>query len=225
MVDDKISHYSHQVIELGLLLMQLIDTAREGDGERSIINWKILTLLYKSHSSHSKYALEGIHLISQVCALLSPRKAHEVIWSQFCNTQGGPGCNRSCDLRMEHFNNELKKATNAMGANKTPEAVQRISKATTALEEAGKQFDKVSFVPKCSSAHSYKSAAGDERTMITIIKGLNPFTLAPREHSTFQNISYSVLDKLEKPKVEQWITKAQERFSKHPLYRNLYKDN
>lgn len=126
---------------------------------------------------------------------------------------------------MEHFNNELKKATNAMGANKTPEAVQRVSKATTALEEAGKQFDKVSFVPKCSSAHSYKSTAGDEQAMIGVIKGLNPYALVPCEHSTFQNISYSVLDKLEKRQVEQWITKAQDRFLKHPLYRNLYKDN
>ena len=38
-------------------------------------------------------------------------------------------------------------------------------------------------------------------------------------------ISYSILDKLEKTQVEQWITKAQDKLSKHPLYRNLYKNN
>ena len=99
---DKVANYSHQVIELGLMLMQLIDTAKEGDGERTIRNW----FYFKSRSTHSKYALEGIHFISQVCALLSQRKAHEVIWSQFCSSQGGPGRNLSCDLRMEHYNNE-----------------------------------------------------------------------------------------------------------------------
>jgi hypothetical protein len=41
---DKIVHYNHQVIELRLLPMQLVDTTKEGDGERSIRNWKILTL-------------------------------------------------------------------------------------------------------------------------------------------------------------------------------------
>ena len=87
--EDKIANYSHQVIELGLMLMQLIDTAREGDGERSIRNWKLLTFFFKSRSSHSKYALEGVNFISQVRALLSPRKAHEVIWSQFCSTHAG----------------------------------------------------------------------------------------------------------------------------------------
>ena len=84
-------------------------------------------------SSHSKYALGGVNFISQVHAVLSPQKAHKVIWSQFCSTRGGQGHNFPCDLRMEHFNNEMK-ATNAMGANKTPKAVQRISQASAGME-------------------------------------------------------------------------------------------
>jgi hypothetical protein len=135
------------------MLMQLIDTAKEGDGERSIRNWKFLT---KGRSTHSKNALEGVHFISQVRALLSPRKAHEAIWSQFCSSQGGLSHNLSCDLRMEHFNNEM--------TNKTPEAVRCISKATTALEETGKQIDRILYVPKCSRAHS--STAGDEQAIV-----------------------------------------------------------
>ena len=218
---DKVANYSHQVIELGLILMQLIDTAKEGDGERSIRNWKIITFYFKSRSTHSKYALEGIHFISQVRALLSPRKAHEVIWSQFCSSQGGPGRNLSCDLRMEHYNNEMKKATNAMGANKTPEAVQRISKASTALEATGKQMDKTSFVPKCSSAHSYKSTAGDEHAMINIVKDLKPYIHDSREHSKFRNVTYSTLDTMDKTQIASWIAKAQNKFSKHPIYRGI----
>ena len=223
--EDKIANYSHQVIELGLILMQLIDTAREGDGERSVRNWKMLTCYFKSRSSHSKYALEGINFISQVRALLSPRKAHEVIWSQFCSTQGGPGHNLSCDLRMEHFNNEMKKATNAMGANKTPKAVQRISQATAGIEAVANTIDKISFVPKRSCAHTYKATASDERAIIHLLQDLKPFDCSTtREHSNFKDISFSMLNKLDMNKFCDWIKKSQKKLSQHLLYRNIYAD-
>ena len=223
--EDKIANYSHQVIELGLILMQLIDTAREGDGERSVRNWKMLTCYFKSRSSHSKYVLESINFISQVRALLSPRKAHEVIWSQFCSTQGGPGHNLSCDLRMEHFNNEMKKATNAMGANKTPKAVQRISQATAGIEAVANTIDKISFVPKRSCAHTYKATASDERAIIHLLQDLKPFDCSTaREHSNFKDISFSMLNKLDMNKFCDWIKKSQKKLSQHPLYRNIYAD-
>ena len=114
----------------------------------------------------------------------------------------------------------MQKATNAMGANKTPEAVQLISKASTALEATGKQMDK--FVPKCSSAHSYKSTAGDEHAMINIVKDLKPYIHDLREHSKFRNVTYSTLDTMDKAPIASWIAKAQNKFSKHPLYRGLY---
>ena len=197
------------MIELGLMLLQLIDTTREGDGERNIRNWKMITFFFKGRSSHSKYALEGIIFLSQVRALLSPRKAHEVIWSQFCSSQGGPDNNLSCDLRMEHFNNEMKKA---MGANKTPEVVQRMSKT----------IDKISFVPKNSSNHTYKSTVGDEKAIIQILSDLKPYSADSRTHSKFTSITHSILDGMDTTKIGTWIKKAQQKLCKHPLYRNLY---
>lgn len=38
--DDKIHNYSHHVVELGMVVMQLI----ERDGERSVCKWKLLTV-------------------------------------------------------------------------------------------------------------------------------------------------------------------------------------
>ena len=220
--DDKIHNYSHHVVELGMVLMQLIDTAREGDGERSVRNWKLLTAYFKSCSNHSKYALEGFNFISQVRALLSPRKAHEVIWSQFCSTQGGSGHNLPCDLRMEHFNNEMKKATNAMGANKTPKAVQRISQASAGIEAVAKVMDNVSFVPKMSNMHTYKSSTSDEEVIIQTLLDLKPFEKSCREHCNFKSISFSALDRLDMVKFRDWIKKNQKKLCKHPLYKNLY---
>ena len=38
---DGVMNYSLQMLQLGFLLMQLNDTEREGDGNRSVLNWKI----------------------------------------------------------------------------------------------------------------------------------------------------------------------------------------
>jgi hypothetical protein len=42
--DGRIFNYGLHVIQLGTLLMQLNDTEKEGDGERSLRNWKLLML-------------------------------------------------------------------------------------------------------------------------------------------------------------------------------------
>ena len=39
--EDRCMNYGLQVMQLGVFLMQLNDTEAEGDGERSIINWKL----------------------------------------------------------------------------------------------------------------------------------------------------------------------------------------
>ena len=41
-VDDKVQNYGLSLIELFIVLMQLNDTIHEGDGDRSVINWKYL---------------------------------------------------------------------------------------------------------------------------------------------------------------------------------------
>ena len=50
------------------------------------------------------------------------------------NSQGGPGQNISADLHMEHLNRLLKDAMTHLGANKTPQAIVRASKALGWLE-------------------------------------------------------------------------------------------
>lgn len=46
--DDRVMNYALQCIQLGVMLMQLNDTEKEGDGERSLINWKLLMLYFRS---------------------------------------------------------------------------------------------------------------------------------------------------------------------------------
>lgn len=46
--DDHVNNYARQVIQMGLMLMNLNDTEKEGDGRRMVINWKILLLYFRS---------------------------------------------------------------------------------------------------------------------------------------------------------------------------------
>ena len=40
--------------------------------------------------------------------LFSERKAAQLVWDRFLNTQGRPGCNIPADLYMEHLNKRFK---------------------------------------------------------------------------------------------------------------------
>ena len=45
--DDRVMNYALQCIQLGIMLMQLNDTEKEGDGDRSLMNWKVLMLYFR----------------------------------------------------------------------------------------------------------------------------------------------------------------------------------
>lgn len=76
--DDYIRNYGLQFINLTVMLMQLKDTAAEGDGDRAAVNEKLLLTFFKANNSYSKYALEMLISICQKGALLSERMAQKV---------------------------------------------------------------------------------------------------------------------------------------------------
>ena len=45
---DRLMNYASQCLQLGVLLMQLNDTEKEGDGDRCLMNWKLLMLYFRS---------------------------------------------------------------------------------------------------------------------------------------------------------------------------------
>ena len=64
--EDRYLNYGLQVIQLGMMLMQLNDTEGEGDGEHSLINWKMLLLYFRSRPRGKKYAFEAMRFITCV---------------------------------------------------------------------------------------------------------------------------------------------------------------
>ena len=90
--------------------MQLNDTQKEGDGERCLMNWKLLMLYFRARKKGMKYAFEAMRLITFTEALLTKRQAHRVLHRQFVNTKGGVGNNLANDLKMETMVKNHKKS-------------------------------------------------------------------------------------------------------------------
>ena len=75
-------------IFLTILILLLKDTAAEADGERNLIDQKLLLSVFKSMGAYSKYTLEMFTNIAQMDCMLTLRLAEEVKWGFFVNWRG-----------------------------------------------------------------------------------------------------------------------------------------
>ncbi|CAB3990787.1 Hypothetical predicted protein [Paramuricea clavata] len=101
---DRSKEYSLCLLRLFFILKSLKDAVKLGDGDR-------------------------LATIRKDKAFLTKRQAHQARWASLVNSRGGSGNNIEIDLMQENLNRELKKGIRAMGANKTPKAIERFSKA------------------------------------------------------------------------------------------------
>lgn len=88
-----------ETLSLSLLLNEFKDAIREGDGNRVIVVWKYVLLIFKA-TGHKNYAIELF------MSILPPYLAEQLKWGRFINSHGLPGKNISMDLHMEHLNSE-----------------------------------------------------------------------------------------------------------------------
>lgn len=201
---------------MGLFLIQLNDTEREGDGTRSIINWKILLLFFRSRNKGQKYAFESMRFISHIKALYTEKMAHRTIHGRVVNYLGGEGKNVANYLKQEHYVKKNKKYINALGAQKTLNAVSRVTGASHGVDDIVSNLEKQTNIHRQSSKHTVASAEDDERKMIKVLRELKPFTSIPsRKHSNFPNITSSPFDELDSMLLKTWLIKHKSRLARN----------
>ena len=195
--ENRLYNYASQCLQLGVLLMQLNDTEKEGDGERCIMNWKLLMLCFRSRSRGKKYVFEAMRLITCVKALHTERIAFQITHGQFVNVRGGAG-NYANYLRMEMMVKDDKGILKGMCGNKTLKAVDRSTSSAYGLKEIVHVVDSESGVPPDSTRHTTTSTQETVAEMIEILHAKRSFQhTVGRTLKSFPNIPSSPLEQLD----------------------------
>ena len=166
---DKVQLYATEVLTLGFLWQIFVESIREGDGNRVMLCWKFLLLVFKA-KKHTNYAKEAVILLSQCHCLLSDRLAKQLTWSRFVNTKGRGGCNISCDLHLEHLNRRLKGMISHLHSNIHNSAIDRAAKSLGKVYDLCKQFEEQSDLVPESDRHNKPSSSKDIRLIQELIK-------------------------------------------------------
>ncbi len=212
--DDYVRHYALCFIFLAILIIQMKDTAAEADGERNLINQKLLLTVFKSLGGYSKYAIEMFVSIAQIECLLTPRLSEEFKWGFFSNWRGGAGRNIEDDLAQEISNRCSKSVVQRMGPNKTINSISKVCKATTGLQQITQQFDSSIGIHKTSVQHTTRDSLKDEKEMVTDLIQLDPFNHVPaRSHDSFPDIKKCPLRYLNVVDFHQWLDKHKRELS------------
>ena len=136
--DDSVFLYAVDVLSMGLFWYGFRDAVREGDGDRIVLYWKFLLVIFRQEK-HYNYSKEGFLFIAQTL-LLSPRQLCDIKWNRTVNTTGRIGKNIPVDLHMEHLNKRLKIMIRNLGSNVSPTTVRCASKALAIVDVVRLQF-------------------------------------------------------------------------------------
>ncbi|CAG2230058.1 unnamed protein product [Mytilus edulis] len=173
---DQVMNYFINVIEWGLLIINMNDTAKEGDFERLEVNCKAGIGFLLGHSVFSKYFGELVNYLLLTKHLLSPEMSLRALEGAFINTKGGPGKNKEADLVQEHCIRNKKDLIRSLGANKTEKAVMRACGAADTCVGVGRTVDGCLGLPKLSVNHTKKSSVKDLEILVKCLKTVDPFT-------------------------------------------------
>lgn len=171
---DGVHYYAKDTLVLGLLLMEFIDSVREGDGDRIIRCWKFLLPSFKS-TGRTNCSVETVTLLAQYYYLLSPQMAAQLAWSRTVNTHGCTGKNISCDLHLEHLNRVAKNALGGLTSNITEKSVERIGKMVGVISNLSHGFDMQNNVPSPSDYHTRKPKRKDITMMVDQLRKTKVF--------------------------------------------------
>lgn len=200
---DGVHVYATEVLTLGLLWNGFTDAIKEGDGDKVLMYWRFLLLVFKSGRCKN-YSGEAVNLLSQL-HVLSPRLVAQVKWGRFVNTKGRAGCNISSDLHMEHLNRRLKGILRNLGPNNSFGTIQRAANTIGIVSGVCRQFAKEVDIDKESDHHKRKPNERDFSIILKTLEEKDVFVkLNHRSHSSFKLLN-GHLEKVDKKKLDKWL--------------------
>ena len=149
---DGVFAYAKEVLTLGSLYMEYINSVREGDGIRILRCWRFLLVIFKA-TGKRKYSIQAATLLFQYHYIFTDRMKHQLLWSRTANVHGKLGKNIAMDLYMEHLNQELKNSVSHLGANITENTIKRVGFCLRQLIAIRNNYDRTTGLPAESGWH------------------------------------------------------------------------
>lgn len=172
--DDDIFLYSTELLTLCLIWLNYYDSIKEGDGDRVMLIWKFLLIIFKK-TNRKNYSLEAFTQLINYHFLLPERLAEQMKWSRFINTKGRSGCNLPCDLHLEHLNRQLKGILRNLRSNLDSNTIHRAGRSLGLVHTMLTQFSKDLSVPNNSSIHHRPAFKKDLEKLFTILQEAQSF--------------------------------------------------
>ena len=219
---DGVFSYSVNLMVSFLLLADLKDAVKTGNGDYLAVLRKQLLVHFSSTPGYNEFAIEMMINILQCQVLLTEAEAHQCKWAATVNWNSGFGKNIEIDLFQENQNSEMKKMIKSMGANKSEQAIARASKACTGVKRIVESFEQQVNIHRRSSVHSHRSAVNDEKIILGDLRELRPFKkVIGRDFESFQGISADPTKKFNADKFQTWLDRHIKNILLHyPVFHN-----
>lgn len=177
--DDELYNYSMQLCHWFLHILELNDTAKEGDLNRAVLNSKYSIPFFYSHSRLSKYLVENVDYVLKTEYLLSPLQRTRVLEGSFVNIRGGKGNNVESDLIQEHSVCNQKSLIKSLGANKSERAISRATRSADTISDICSKFDESIHLKPKSVRHSSSVSQTDQEMIYRRLRQIRPFSKTP----------------------------------------------
>jgi hypothetical protein len=189
---DELQNYSINFLNWFYVACSLQDAISEGNIYQTNITLKYMMPLFYSHSSLSKYMTECIDYILKTEILLTPKMALKVRAASFINPTGRPGHNKAADIEKENQVRMLKDLIRGLGANKTENAIVKISKVAPIINSVSDNLCAMTSTQSLHTNHKARSCDEDVQQILDILKNDNPWQyISGRELKAFKGISKS----------------------------------
>jgi hypothetical protein len=172
---DRIKHYGHVVLQLGLIYMNFLDICKIPDRSRMICTFKYMLMIFNASNNRSKYALEILRFLCHQQSSYSLKVAHESFYGLFVNTEGKLNTHIPADLQMEHLIRKNKKLFKAAGPNNIENSIVKKSKAIAGLSAISENYDELGGVVVRVNRHKKKESHEDEMKLVSDLRTVRPF--------------------------------------------------
>lgn len=214
---DHIALYRASFLKCSLLLRDIEDSYKMGDGDRVAETAKF-QLLLSNVGKHTKYQLWLFRFLAYIHGILSPKMSFEYKWNCASNLHGGIGHNIPNDNLVELQVQAIKKKVQSQGSNATYDSARKAALTLQVQNSIKENLAKQGQAKIPGTKRPTVSKVGDIKLMVDkIVKSGIMENISGREFNSFCGFK-DVYARVKVQELHTWLTQNKERMSMEGLH-------